>query len=130
MSGTITNDARKKYIDAIKGFCIVLVLFSHAGGIPYIGRVLFACYMQVYFVIAGITYNDRKNETLSRFIRKKAKRLLIPYAIYGTALWIADCIYERLTFSEIFRGGTELYMQGTVFFPIMDIRTMSFCLTT
>ena len=23
---------RKKYIDAVKGFCIILVLFSHAGG--------------------------------------------------------------------------------------------------
>ena len=29
--------SRKKYIDAVKGFCIILVLFSHAGGIPFIG---------------------------------------------------------------------------------------------
>ena len=119
---------RKKYIDAVKGFCIILVLFSHAGGIPFIG-VLTACYMQVYFVIAGITYSDRKEETFGQFTLKKAKRLLVPYAVYGTVLWIADCIYERLTIPEIMRGGQVFYMQDTVCSYITDIRIISSCLT-
>ena len=105
MIETLKNNPRKKYIDAVKGFCIILVVFSHAGGIPIIGGVLCACYMQVYFVVAGITYTDRKDETLRQFAMKKAKRLLVPYAVYGTALWITDCIYERLTILEILRGG-------------------------
>lgn len=96
--------ARKKYIDAVKGFCIILVLFSHAGGIPFIGGILAACYMQVYFVIAGITYSDRQEETFRQFALKKAKRLLLPYAVYGAALWIIDCICEKLTIPEIMRG--------------------------
>ena len=122
---------RKKYIDAVKGFCIILVLFSHAGGIPFIGGILAACYMQVYFVIAGITYSDRKEETFRQFALKKAKRLLIPYAVYGAALWIADCIYERLTIPEIMRGGGQVfYMQDTVCSYITDIRTTCSCLTT
>ena len=96
--------ARKKYIDAVKGFCIILVLFSHAGGIPFIGGILAACYMHVYFVIAGITYSDRQEETFRQFALKKAKRLLLPYAVYGAALWIIDCICEKLTIPEIMRG--------------------------
>lgn len=111
------NETRKKYIDAVKGFCIILVLFSHTGGIPYIGRFLFACYMQVYFVVAGITYNDRNDETLSQFVLKKAKRLLIPYVIYGIALWVMDCVLERLTLSEIFRGGAGVLYARHCLFP-------------
>ena len=70
--------------------------------------IFFACFMQVYFVIAGITYSDRQEETFRQFALKKAKRLLIPYAVYGAALWIADCIYERLTIPEIMRGGAGI----------------------
>ena len=121
--------ARKKYIDAVKGFCIILVLFSHAGGIPFIGGYLFACFMQTYFIVAGITYTDRKNETFGQFALKKAKRLLVPYAVYGTGLWIADCICERLTLPEILRGGQVLSTQDIVCSSITDIRTTCFCLT-
>lgn len=99
---------RKKYIDAVKGFCIILVAFGHAGGIPIFGTYLFACFMQVYFVVAGITYTDKKEETLGQFALKKAKRLLVPYAVYGTALWIADCIFEKLSPPEILRGGVGI----------------------
>ncbi len=60
MDEALTTSHRKKYIDAVKGFCMILVLFGHGGGIPYIGRVFFSCYMQVYFVTAGITYNERR----------------------------------------------------------------------
>ena len=100
--------ARKKYIDAVKGFCIILVLFGHAGGIPFIGGILMACFMQTYFIVAGITYTDRNEETFGQFALKKAKRLLVPYAVYGTGLWIADCICERLTLPEILRGGAGI----------------------
>lgn len=96
---------RKKYLDAVKGCCILLVLFGHAGGIPHIGGVLFACYMQVYFVVAGMTYTDRKNETFRQFVGKKAKRLLLPYAVYATLFWLIDCTSRQLTIPEIMRGG-------------------------
>ena len=109
---------RKKYIDAVKGFCIILVAFGHAGGIPIFGTYLFACFMQVYFVVAGITYTDKKEETLGQFALKKAKRLLVPYAVYGTALWIADCIFEKLTPPEILRGGGRNCICKTLSVPL------------
>ena len=63
MGEALATNHRKKYIDAVKGFCIILVLFGHAGGMPIIGGIFFACFMQIYFVVAGITYVDRKFET-------------------------------------------------------------------
>ena len=110
MAETVTGTTavvatKKRYIDAVKGFCIVLVVASHAGGIPIIGTALTACFMQVFFVLGGITYRDRSEETFGQFIVKKAKRLLMPYFSYATALLAVDAIRNNCNISEIITGG-------------------------
>ena len=101
----ITRNDHIKCIDAVKGFTITLVIFCHAGGIPYVGVALFASFMQVFFVLAGITYNDKVGETLRSYLIKRAKRLLIPYATWSVLLLLIDAFFEKLTVSEIMRGG-------------------------
>ena len=81
------TDVRKKYIDAVKGVNILIVLFNHAQGIPLIGALLSVCFMQVFFVLAGYTYKPHNDEDCREFIKKKAARLLVPYFSYAVVLF-------------------------------------------
>ena len=73
---------RIPWIDAAKGIGILLVLISHTFPInKYINILFLTPYMAFFFVLSGFTYSHKlpaKGE-----IVKKAKRLLIPYFIYG-----------------------------------------------
>ena len=99
------NQGKKKYLDAVKGFCILLVVIGHAGGIPIIGVLFTACFMQTFFFIGGLTYKDRHEETFGRFAVKKAKRLLIPYFAYAAILLLIDVLLHHRNISEFLIGG-------------------------
>ncbi len=109
--------SRKKYIDAVKGVNILIVLFGHAQGIPIIGGLLMACFMQLFFVLAGYTYRRHDNESVRSFAAGKAKRLLVPYFVYTVSLWILDSVLERLPLSEIIRGGYGVFYARCCFYP-------------
>lgn len=80
---------RIKWIDVAKGVGILLVMISHfSGGIPFIGQFLFGGYMQMFFVISGFTLKINNNS--KDFLLKRAKKLLIPYFVYGFLIIILN----------------------------------------
>ncbi len=118
---------RKKYVDAVKGFNILIVLFSHAQGIPIIGIVFTACFMQVFFAIAGYTYHARAEENLGIFMLKKAKRLLVPYFTYGFSILAIEALVEKLSIQKILLGGVVCYTPGFACTYMMEPPTMCIC---
>ena len=89
---------RIKYIDAIRGFIMLLVVFSHietfSYGIKYyeslLGSIIMSFFMPMFFFISG--YMAYKNDThigkLFTKIKNKFQRLIVPtfllYQIYFT----------------------------------------------
>lgn len=76
---------RLDWIDAVKGVLIILVVLSHCGQINnsyihHIMQILPAGYVSTFFVLAG--YNTKKEDFLPA-MKKKSKRLIIPYFVYG-----------------------------------------------
>ena len=72
---------RISWLDAIKGIGIVLVILSHTSLIPQYGEILTAGYMALFYISAGYTYKEP--ESLPALLKKKTKRLLLPYCFYG-----------------------------------------------
>ena len=105
---------KKQYIDAVKGFCILLVIISHAGGVPHT-FFFTACFMQTFFFIGGLTYKDRHEETFGGFAVKKAKRLLIPYFAYAAILLLIDVLLNHRNISEFLIGGGVFYTQDIAY---------------
>ena len=83
---------RLDWIDAVKGACLLLVMIAHLWRpCPYWVHVLTGGYMLVFFVMAGITSVGTKR-SFNEQIRNKAKRLLVPYAVYGVILILLGMI--------------------------------------
>lgn len=68
---------------------ILVVLMVHAecrlGIATFYGGMF---YMPIFFVAAGYTYRSRVGESFGAFLKKKAKRLLIPYVGTSAFLWL------------------------------------------
>ena len=76
---------RINFIDTAKALALYLVVVGHtvSSTSPYF-RFIFAFHMPVFFFFAGYCFKDRDIALgIGKFIAKKAKALLIPYAIFA-----------------------------------------------
>ncbi len=92
------------WIDAIKGFGIILVMLAHLTSISS-SVFWYLCYgfMPIFFVMSGITY--KSNEDVKTYIKKKVFRLLIPYFFYGfIIILISGFLDTRINLVESFIG--------------------------
>lgn len=100
MDGSLTGDkanVRLGWLDFGKVLGILVVLLVHAecapGPVTFYGGMF---YMPVFFVAAGYTFRCRKGEAFGAFLKKKARRLLIPYAGTSVFLWLFFWIKDSL----------------------------------
>jgi fucose 4-O-acetylase-like acetyltransferase len=96
----ITTKKRLDWIDAVKGLGIILIVLSHCGisngYIQHAMLFLTAGYVSMFFVLAG--YNSKEEDILPA-VKKKFKRLIIPYITYGALAILLFCLLD------IARGG-------------------------
>lgn len=98
MGASLENKKRLGWLDFGKAMGILVVLLVHAecqlGLVTFYGGMF---YMPIFFVAAGYTYRYRPDERFLVFAKKKAKRLLLPYAGASMFLWfffwIKDCVF-------------------------------------
>ena len=90
------HSGRLGWLDFGKAAGILVVLLVHAecslGPVSFYGGMF---YMPVFFVAAGYTYRI-KEESFGAFVRKKAVRLLGPYAGTSAFLWLFFWIKDSL----------------------------------
>lgn len=72
------NTDRISYIDIVKGISMICIILGHFG-IFNINRVVFTFHVPIFFLISGYFIDDKLK--IKDLIKKKAKRLLIPYYI-------------------------------------------------
>lgn len=87
---------RAEWIDLAKFFGVTLVVMSHVGlRIPLFGFFTGAFYVPVFFLLSGFTYHGRQ-EGFSDFVKRKGKRLLLPYFGWSFFLYIFYLIKDVL----------------------------------
>lgn len=83
---TTKSSLRKNWIDTAKVIAIFVVVLNHSGlhitGVNFWGGMF---YVPAFFLLAGFTYQGRK-ESYSSFVKRKARRLLVPYLIANVLL--------------------------------------------
>lgn len=92
---------RRKDLDFAKGIGIILMVLGHcysAGNGERILCWLYSFHMPLFFIIPGIVYGVYRRHTKVSFwdvIKKKARRLLIPYFCFATITAIFLCVLGR-----------------------------------
>lgn len=86
---TAQGKKRVLWLDIAKAAGIAVVLLVHTGRsfglVSFFGGMF---YMPLFFVLAGMTFRYRPEETFRSFVKKKAKRLLAPYFGYNLFLFL------------------------------------------
>jgi len=111
---------RVLFMDIAKAIGILIVLLVHAelhlGPVTFFGGMF---YMPVFFVLAGMTFSYRPEEKLSVFLKKKAKRLLLPYLGYNGFLFTFFFVKDSMLSGQL---------TGKSFFPLLGILYSRNCL--
>ena len=76
-----------EWINILRGFAIFLIVFGHAigysKGLTGLSRYLSSFYVPLFFFISGYLFQENKEEKLSLYIKRKARRILIPYFVFA-----------------------------------------------
>lgn len=136
MSDSVGTTERKKYLDAAKGWGILMVVFGHITKLGNPIDIWFGAYkLAVFYFVSGyllaMRQSFRKMST-GEYIKKHAKSLLIPYLGYSAFVMLYNVIVgimkwksttdivkrfllqAYMTFS--FRGISALWFLPTLFF--------------
>lgn len=84
---------RNDVVDIMKGIAIICVMIGHTDWCPYWLYVLiFSFHIPLFFIISGYYSKGSEGVVIDRggYIRKSARRLLLPYAIVACAV----CLYS------------------------------------
>ena len=80
---------RVLWLDIAKAAGIIIVLLVHTGRsfgpVSFFGGMF---YMPIFFVLAGMTFRYKPEESFADFTKKKARRLLVPYFGYNLFLFL------------------------------------------
>lgn len=110
---------RLGWIDAVKGTCLLLVVIAHLWHpCPKWVHLLTGGYMQVFFVMAGLT-SSCTARTLREQVVQKGKRLLTPYIFYGIVLLLLGILlHKHVDLGNSLLG--LLYGRYTLFLPSIE----------
>lgn len=82
------NKARFDYIDIAKGLGILTVVWAHIMLVGWSHRIIYAFHMPLFFFISGMLFKRDKYTSFVDFLKKRSKRLLVPYFIYAIGSYI------------------------------------------
>lgn len=111
-------DIRIKWVDRWRGILILLVVMGHVVGelFHYASanslnkydlwhRVIYSFHMPAFFFLAGLLWST-DNLNISTYIKKKFKRLMIPYFIWGIVSAIIYIVFSGFV-ATIFSGAVS-----------------------
>lgn len=67
------------YINVAKGIGIFLVVWGHSTANIYIKHFIYLFHMPLFFFVSGYLFNEENLDTPSKFIKKKLRRLYLPF---------------------------------------------------
>lgn len=80
---------RERWIDETRGYALLLVVLGHMG-ISYFGQYFTSCHLPIFYFLSGYLFSA--HDSFPVFVKKKAKRLLVPYLTFGVILLISSVI--------------------------------------
>lgn len=93
--------SRYDYLDIAKGIGILLVVWAHILITGVSHRVIYAFHMPLFFLISGMLFRRDKYKSFFDFLRRRAKRLLVPFVVYSVVTWIIWALFRFVRHDDV-----------------------------
>ena len=82
---------RDVYLDIAKAIGILMIIYAHVALSGVLYTTFYAFDIPLFFLLAGMTFNNKKHDKFGTWVGHKAKRFLLPYLVYSfvTFAWWA-----------------------------------------
>lgn len=107
---------RLDYIDIARGLGILTVIYSHSGGERSLMWFIGGFFIPLFFVVSGFTYRPERQGGMAEywaFLKKRGRRLLLPYVIFSIFLMLAYKCLSPTDFLGMAYSRYSLYPLGT-----------------
>ena len=113
------------WIDFLKGVTMLFVMYEHTNAYYWrIGNVLCTYAMPLYFIISGyMTGQKTPDGKFSLYIKGRARRLLVPYAVYSIFLVAIKAVIDLIQSTNV--KGLQNYLIGVLYGRYMLFDTES-----
>lgn len=78
---------RVEYLDIAKGLGIMMVVWGHIMHSGWSYDLVYAFHMPLFFFLSGMLFQRGKYISFLDFLRKRTRRLFVPYLIYSIITW-------------------------------------------
>lgn len=78
---------RLDYIDIAKGLGMLAIVWGHICCKGWSNELVYSFHIPLFFFLSGMMFNREKYPSFFMFLKKRAKRLLIPYVVYSVLTW-------------------------------------------
>lgn len=88
MNNAVAENTRKNWIDAAKGYGMILVILGHITEYSPVGMIIYSFHMPLFFFMSGYLFSTKRS--FGEFARNKTRRLILPYFVYAIPLILWD----------------------------------------
>ena len=88
MNNAVAENTRKNWIDAAKGYGMILVILGHITEYSPVGMIIYSFHMPLFFFLSGYLFSVKRS--FGEFAHNKTRRLIVPYFIYAIPLILWD----------------------------------------
>ena len=105
----LAKENRIDWIDMAKGYGMLFVIWAHLDS-GVISSWMYTFHLPLFFFLSGYTF--RTTDTFECFVKKKIKRMLIPYLWLGVGIIVFSVLLslKNNTFSVGYVGGLFLQL--------------------
>ena len=86
-------DKRISYIDNLRAFCLILMVFGHTGLTLEVKNLVYSFHMPIFYFLSGMLYHGT-GTSICRYFGKKAYRLLIPYCLWSLIFYFSAYVWR------------------------------------
>lgn len=97
---------RLEYVDIAKGMGLVLVVCSHSDALDFMWLLMDMC-IPIFFFCSGYTF--KMKGTFKDSMKKKARKLLVPYLFFNLMMFFAFCHFSLRELLGIIYSRYSLY---------------------
>lgn len=89
----VAETKRIDWIDAAKGFAILLVMMGHSDPPEVVMTWLYTFHVPLFFFLSGYVFKIKNGENFLSFVRRKIFTLVVPMILFSIVSILIDVIY-------------------------------------